>query len=180
MTKRRTFSAKFKAQVVLEVLTGVKTSAQVCREHQIKESVLSRWKQGFIERAPELFERSQRQGHQEERIAECNYSSRTLKANRYLRTALVQAAHAAGRSRDTYLGEKYRRMARRRGKKRAAVAVARTILVIAYHMIREGTTYIERGATYFDQLKPQSTQQWLTRRLECLDFKVTLEPIVAA
>ena len=70
MTKRRTFSAKFKAQVVLEVLTGVKTSAQVCREHQIKESVLSRWKQGFIERAPELFERSQRQGHQEERIAE--------------------------------------------------------------------------------------------------------------
>jgi len=71
MTKRRTFSAKFKAQVVLEVLTGVKTSAQICREYQIKESVLSRWKQGFIERAPELFERSsQTQGHQEERIAE--------------------------------------------------------------------------------------------------------------
>ena len=70
MTKRRTFAAKFKAQVVLEVLTGVKTSAQICRGHQIKESVLSRWKQRFIERAPELFERSQTQGHQEERIAE--------------------------------------------------------------------------------------------------------------
>lgn len=70
MTRRRTFSAKFKAQVVLEVLTGVKTSAQVCREHQIKASVLSRWKQEFIERAPQLFERSQTKGEQEGRMAE--------------------------------------------------------------------------------------------------------------
>jgi len=108
-----------------------------------------------------------------------NYSARTVKANRYLRSALVQAAHAAGHSRDTYLGEKYRRIARRRGKKRAAVAVARTLLVIAYHIIREGTSYIERGARFFDQLHPQSIQQSLTRRLERLGFKVTLEPIAA-
>ncbi|MCZ7574086.1 MAG: transposase [Ardenticatenaceae bacterium] len=52
MPKRRSFSAEFKAQVVLEVLTGVKSAAQVCREHAIKESVLSRWKQEFIERSP--------------------------------------------------------------------------------------------------------------------------------
>lgn len=109
-----------------------------------------------------------------------NRSSRTLKANRYLRPALVQAAHAAGRSQNTYLGERYQRLARRRGKKRAAVAVARTILIIAYHLVRDGTRFIERGAAFFDQLKPQSTQQWLTRRLERLGFKVTLEPLETA
>lgn len=108
-----------------------------------------------------------------------NHSARTLKANRYLRTALVEAAYAAGRT-STYLGEKYRRLARRRGKKRAAVAVARTLLTIIYHMIREGTDYVERGATYFDQLHPQTTQQWLTRRLEKLGYKVTLESLAAA
>lgn len=108
-----------------------------------------------------------------------NYSARTFKANRYLRSALVEAAHAAGKT-DTYLGEKYRRLARRRGKKRAAVAVARTILTIMYHMIRHGTQYVERGSTFFDQLKPQATQQWLTTRLEKLGFKVTLEPLAAA
>ena len=107
-----------------------------------------------------------------------NRSSRTLKANRYLRPALIQAAHAAGKT-DTYLGEKFRRLSRRRGKKRAAVAVARTMLVIAYHIILDGTRFIERGADFFDQLKPQSTQQWLTRRLERLGFKVTLEPVAA-
>lgn len=108
-----------------------------------------------------------------------NRSSRTLKANRYLRPALVQAAHAAGQTHNTYLGERYQRLARRRGSKRAAVAVARTILIIAYHLMRDGTRFIERGAAFFDQLKPQSTQQWLTRRLERLGFKVTLEPLVA-
>lgn len=108
-----------------------------------------------------------------------NYSARTLKANRYLRTALVEAAHAAGKT-ATYLGEKYRRLARRRGKKRAAVAVARTLLTIIYHMISQGSAYIERGATYFDQLHPQATEQWLTRRLEKLGFRVTLEPLPMA
>ncbi len=108
-----------------------------------------------------------------------NRSSRTLKANRYLRPALVQVAHTVGKT-NTYLGEKYRRLSRRRGKKRAAVAVARTMLVVAYHIIRDDTRFVERGADYFDQLKPQSTQQWLTRRLERLGFKVTLEPIETA
>jgi transposase-like protein len=70
MYKRRTFSGQFKAQVVLEVLTGVKSAAQVCREYDIKETVLSRWKQEFIERAPELFERQRGQNHQDERVAE--------------------------------------------------------------------------------------------------------------
>jgi len=106
-----------------------------------------------------------------------NRSSRTPKGNKYLRTALVEAAHAAGRSQDTYLGEQYRRLARRRGKKRAAVAVAHSILVIMYHMIKNGTEYQERGSTYFDQLNPQRTQKWLTKRLEKLGYKVILEPL---
>ena len=70
MAKRRTFSPEFKAQVVLEVLTGAKSGAQVCREHRIKDSVLSRWKQEFIERAPQLFEHGDRQSQEEERVAE--------------------------------------------------------------------------------------------------------------
>ncbi len=86
-----------------------------------------------------------------------NRSSRTLKANRYLRPALIQSAHALART-DTYLGEKFRRSARRRGKKRAAVAVARTMLVIAYHIMRDGTRFVERGAAFFDQfLSPHNS-----------------------
>jgi transposase len=108
-----------------------------------------------------------------------NHSARTLKANRYLRPALVQAAHAAGKT-QTYLGERYRRLARRRGKKRAALAVARSMLVIAYHLIRDGSRFIERGAAFFDQLNTRSTQQWLTRRLERLGFKVILQPLETA
>jgi putative transposase len=70
MGKRRTFAPQFKAQVVLEVLTGSKRGAQICREHNITESALSRWKQEFLERAPELFERSPATHKQMERIAE--------------------------------------------------------------------------------------------------------------
>jgi transposase len=109
-----------------------------------------------------------------------NRSARTPKGNQYLRTALVEAAQAAGRTKGTYLGEQYRRLARRRGKKRAAVAVAHSMLVIMYHMIQKGTDYRERGSTYFDQLNPQRTQKWLVKRLEQLGFQVQLEPIGAA
>jgi transposase len=104
-----------------------------------------------------------------------NRSSRTPKGNRYLQAALVQAAHAAGRSKDTYLGEQYRRISRRRGKKRAAVAVAHSILVIVYHMIQDGTPYVERGSTFFDRLHAQRTQRWLVKRLEHLGFTVSLQ-----
>jgi transposase len=109
-----------------------------------------------------------------------NRSSRTPKGNRYLQAALVQSAHAAGRTKDTYLGEQYRRIARRRGKKRAAVAVAHSILVIMYHMIQDGTLYFERGSTFFDQLHAQRTQRWLVKRLEHLGFTVSLNPLAAA
>ena len=71
MVKRRRFTAEFKAQVVLEMLTEQKSAAQASREYGIKDSVLSRWKQEFIERSPTLFEQGVvQQDHREERIAE--------------------------------------------------------------------------------------------------------------
>lgn len=65
-------------------------------------------------------------------------------------------------------------------KMRAAPAVARSILVVVYHLIRDGSRFIERGAAFVDQLNGRSTQQWLTRRLERLGFQVILEPLDAA
>lgn len=70
MTKRRKFSAEFKAQVVLEVLSGTRSTGEICREHQIKPQVLSSWKAQFLENAPQLFERSRDQDATGERIAE--------------------------------------------------------------------------------------------------------------
>lgn len=108
-----------------------------------------------------------------------NRSSRTNKANRYLKSALVQAAHAAGHSKDNYLSAQYHRLAARRGKKRAAVAVAHSILVIAYHIIKRGTEYVDLGNNYFDERKQETVQKQLIRRLEKLGLKVTVEPLIA-
>lgn len=73
------------------------------------------------------------------------YPAHIRPANRYLRPALVQAAKAAQRT-SSYLGEQYRRLARRRGANTATIAVAHSILVIVYHMLKRGTPYVERGA----------------------------------
>ncbi len=70
MAQRRKFSPEFKAQVVLEMLTEQKSAAQVSREYGIKDSVLSRWKQEFIERSPQLFEQGTASDDRDQRIAE--------------------------------------------------------------------------------------------------------------
>ena len=70
MAARRKFSAEFKARVVLELLTGEKGLSQASREYEIKDSVLSRWRQEFLERSPQLFEQAKRSNPEEERIAE--------------------------------------------------------------------------------------------------------------
>lgn len=70
MTKRRKFTPDFKAQVVLQMLTEQKSAAQASREYGIKGSVLSRWKQEFIERSPMLFEQSPVNDDRGQRIAE--------------------------------------------------------------------------------------------------------------
>ena len=70
MKTRRTYTAEFKAKAVLSVLMGQKTASEICCEHQIKDTVLSRWKQQFMEHAPQLFERGQPTDQAEARIAE--------------------------------------------------------------------------------------------------------------
>lgn len=70
MSKRRTFTPEFKAQVVLEELTGIKDKADICREYQLRSQVFSRWRQEFLERAPEIFATQPGRGDEQERIAE--------------------------------------------------------------------------------------------------------------
>ena len=102
---------------------------------------------------------------------------KTRKGNAPLRRALVQAAHAAARARQTYPGEQYRRLAGRRGKKRAAVAVAHTILVIAYHLLARNSTYTDLGPDHFDRRDADALERQLVKRLERLGNKVTLEKV---
>jgi len=104
------------------------------------------------------------------------YSGKTRPGNKALRVALVQAAHAAGRTKDTYLSAQYHRLTGRRGKKKAALAVAHSILIIAYHLIKRNQPYRELGGNYFDQKNPEATAKRLTQRLEQIGFEVTLKP----
>ncbi len=89
-------------------------------------------------------------------------SGRVRKGNKWLRAALVQAAHAAART-QTYLGEQYCRLSKRRGSKRAAIAVGHSILVIYYHMMKTGEPYQERGVEYLKQMDKQRLQRHLLR-----------------
>jgi transposase len=104
---------------------------------------------------------------------------KTSKGDPWLRAALVEAAHAAGRRRNTYLSAQYRRLASRRGNKRAAVAVGHTILVIAYHLLERSCDYEELGGDYFDKRDRQFVERRLVRRLEGLGYKVSLDPVAA-
>lgn len=106
-------------------------------------------------------------------------SGRTTKGNRALRSGLNQAAWAASRTKNTYLSAQYRMLVGRRGKKRAIVAVAHSILVISYHILKRHQPYHELGANYFDERKKESVTQRLTKRLEKLGYQVNLEPVVA-
>ncbi len=108
-----------------------------------------------------------------------NRSAKTNKANRYLKAQLVEAAQAVGRTHSSYLAAQFHRLAARRGKKRAAVAVAHSILVIVYHLIQRGTTYIDLGTNYFDERKADAVQRQLVKRLEKLGFSVTLHSLAA-
>jgi transposase len=104
-------------------------------------------------------------------------SGKTRKGDRWLRTALVEAATAAGRSRNTYLSAQYHRLLARRGKKKAAVAVAHSILVISYHLLKDGTTFTDLGGDYFDRRDQTALERRLVSRLEALGNKVTVEKV---
>jgi transposase len=100
--------------------------------------------------------------------------------NRWLRSNLVEAAWAAARSKETFLASQYHRLARRIGAKRAAIAVAHSILVIAYHVIKDDQPYQELGATFHDQRSATTVAHQLTRRLEALGYEVQLQRKEAA
>jgi transposase len=107
-------------------------------------------------------------------------SGRITKGNRWLKRILVQAAWAASHTKGTYLAAQYRRLSKRRGCKRALVAVGHTLLVMMYHMLKRGTTYQELGADFLERLEPARLTRQLVKRLEALGHKVTLEPCPAA
>jgi transposase len=97
--------------------------------------------------------------------------------NPYLARVLGEAAVTAGKT-DTFLGERYRRIARRRGKKRAIVAVGRSILVIVWHLLSDpDTRYRDLGSDFYDnRIGPDRKKRNHVHQLEALGFKVTLEP----
>lgn len=99
--------------------------------------------------------------------------------NVHLRTALVEAAVAASRTKGTYLRDKFYRLKARRGTKRAAMAVGHKILIAAYHLLATGAPYRDLGATYLDGLEKRRTTRNLVRRLERLGYEVTIGPKVA-
>jgi transposase len=103
-------------------------------------------------------------------------SGRTRKGNTWLRAVLVQAAQAAAHTKHTSLAARYRRIAARRGAKRAVIALAHTILVIAYHLIARREPYQEPGEEYLHRADPEQRRQRLVRQLGHLGFEVTLRP----
>jgi transposase len=87
-------------------------------------------------------------------------SGRTTHGNRWLKQALTQAAWASARTRNSYFSAQYRRLAGRRGKKRAIVAIAHSLLVVVYHMLRDNTEYQDLGHDYFEKLRPNQLTRY--------------------
>jgi transposase len=102
-------------------------------------------------------------------------SGKTTKGDRWLRGMLVQAAWAASHTKDTYLAAKYRSLSRRKGRKRALVAVGHKILTIVYNVLKYGLCYKELGGDFLDRLEPERMTRQLIRRLEKMGHRVTLE-----
>jgi transposase len=104
------------------------------------------------------------------------WSGKTRKGSPWLRSILIEAARATGRTKRTYLAAQYHRLAARRGTKRAAVAVGHTILVIAYRLLSEGEVYRDLGDRYFDKRDRRAVERRLVARLEGLGYTVSLAP----
>jgi transposase len=103
-------------------------------------------------------------------------SNRTRKGNRWLRRAFCQAAWAATRKKNCYLAAFFYRKAGKHGIRKAIVATAHRLLVIAFCILRDGTEYRELGGDYFDRLHPERNRNRLVRRLQRLGLDVVLQP----
>jgi len=106
-------------------------------------------------------------------------SGKTRKGSKWLRRALTEAAHGAARTKNKYYQSLYRRLAARRGKQRAAVAVGHSLLVTGYHLITRNQTYQDLGANYFDERDREGVKRRALQRLEQLGFQVQLTPVMA-
>jgi len=102
-------------------------------------------------------------------------SGRSRRGDVWLKQALVEAAWGVVHTKDSYLGSMYHRIAARRGAKRAIVAVAHALLVIIYHMLRDGTDYQDLGRDYHDERSREAIARRLSRRLNALGYRITIE-----
>jgi transposase len=107
-------------------------------------------------------------------------NGKTTKGSRYLRAALMQAAWAASHQKGTYLAAQYKRLVKRMGKKKALVAVGHSILVMAYHVIKNKEGYKELGGDYFDKKNKEQQKSRLIKQLESMGLKVTVEELSVA
>jgi transposase len=101
--------------------------------------------------------------------------SGTGQGNRWLRAIMAQAAWGAAHTKNSYYSAQFRRLAGRRGKKRALMAVSHSLLVTIYHMLKNDTEYHDLGVDYFDRRQPEQLARSLVRRLEKLGLTVTVE-----
>lgn len=106
-------------------------------------------------------------------------SGKTRKGSKWLRRALTEVAHGAARTKNKYYQSLYRRLAARRGKQRAAVAVGHSLLVTGYYLITRNQTYQDLGANYFDERDREGVKRRALQRLEQLGFQVQLTPVTA-
>ncbi len=107
-------------------------------------------------------------------------SGHTRKGSRWLRQALTEAAHGAAHTKKTYLAALYHRIAARRGRKKAVIAVAHAILGICYYLLTRQEPYREMGANYFDERERKDVERRLVRRLKGLGYDVELRPVAQA
>lgn len=107
-------------------------------------------------------------------------SGKTRRANRYLRSVLIEASCAASRKKESHLSAMYGRLVRRLGKKKTLMAVAHALLVITYHVLDRKQPYKELGADYYERQQPSRQRAYLVRRLESLGYKVSLEELTGA
>lgn len=105
---------------------------------------------------------------------------KTRKGSPWLRRMTCQCAWAAARTKNTYLSAQFRRLASKRGNKRAIIAVAHSILVIGYHLQEKQSSYNDLGGDYFDRMHTDGLKRYLVRRLEQLGHKVTLTAVETA
>jgi transposase len=107
-------------------------------------------------------------------------SAKTRKGSKWLRKTLTESARAAARTRESYLAERYRRLAARRGDKKAIVAICHEILTVAYHMLQTGELYREQGADTLRQHDQDRIRRRAISQLEKLGHKVILQELPEA